>query len=355
MIVINARFLTQQITGVQRFSLELSLYMKQMLGSEIQFVAPGNILHEDLARKLEVKIIGCRTGHVWEQWDLPKYLYGSGQPLLLCMGNTAPISYPNKISILHDVTFLRYPEAFSTRFRVFYRLIIPWVLRTSKHVFSVSDFSLNEIACCYKVDKSKMSVVYNAVDSMFKHVEDEYLKIDKYLLTVSSIKKNKNFKVAVDAFKIVQSHIPDLKLYIMGDVRADSFKSMDGLIEECEKNPNIKLLGRVSDDDLIHYYSNAVSFIFPSLYEGFGIPVLEAQACGCPVVSSNSSSLPEVLGHSALQCNPNNAEEFAHSIMKVITDVSLREKLVSQGYENLKRFSWKKSAEILVKHLKSYC
>lgn len=137
----------------------------------------------------------------------------------------------------------------------------------------------------------------------------------------------------------------------MGDMNADSFRNMGHLIDECKKDVNIKLLGRVSDSDLIRYYSNAIAFIFPSLYEGFGIPVLEAQACGCPVVSSNSSSLPEILGNSALMCNPNNAEEFAGAIIKLVNHKSIKEELVGKGYENVKRFSWEKSAEDLLRYL----
>ena len=135
------------------------------------------------------------------------------------------------------------------------------------------------------------------------------------------------------------------------DMNADSFRNMGNLIEECSKNPNIKLLGRVSDNDLIRYYSNAVAFIFPSLYEGFGIPVLEAQACGCPVISSNSSSLPEILGDSALMCDPNNTNEFANAVLKLVNHKSLKEILIDKGYENIKRFSWEKSAEKLLGYL----
>ena len=307
MIVVNSRFLTQRITGVQRFSIELSLQIKKKLGSRVLFVSPPNILHNDLAEILEVKVIGTRTGHAWEQLDLPCFLYRTGKPLLLCMGITAPVMYRNKVSILHDVTFLRYPKTFSKKFLIYYRLVIPWVLRTSRHVFTVSEFSLEEIVSSFKITRQKLSIV--------EHIGYIFMNAEKYLFAVSSIKENKNFGIAVNAFKIVQKQIPDLKLYIMGDMNADSFRNMGHLIDECKKDVNIKLLGRVSGGGLIRYYSNAIAFIFPSLYEGFGIPVLEAQACGCPVVSSNYSSLPEILGNSALMCNPISSEVFAGAII----------------------------------------
>lgn len=209
MIVVNSRFLTQRITGVQRFSIELSLQIKKKLGCQVLFVSPPDILHNDLAEILEVKAIGTRTGHAWEQLDLPCFLNRTGKPLLLCMGNTAPVMYRNKVSILHDVTFLRYPKTFSKKFLMYYRLVIPWVLRTSRHVFTVSKFSLEEIVSSYKINRHKLSVVYNAVNPIFEHIEDEVLNADKYLFVVSSIKENKNFGIAVNAFKIVQKQIPD--------------------------------------------------------------------------------------------------------------------------------------------------
>lgn len=104
--------------------------------------------------------------------------------------------------------------------------------------------------------------MYNAVNPIFEHIGDKVLNAEKYLFAVSSIKENKNFGIAVNAFKIVQKQIPDLKLYIMGDMNADSFRNMGHLIDECKKDVNIKLLGRVSDSDLIRYYSNAIAFIF---------------------------------------------------------------------------------------------
>ena len=114
-----------------------------------------------------------------------------------------------------------------------------------------------------------------------------------------------------------------------------------------QQDEDVVLLGRVADDELIRFYSNALAFIFPSLYEGFGIPVLEAQACGCPVISSNSSALPEVLGDSAILCNPTKENDFTKAIIRIAQDKVMSESLVRRGYENVKRFSWEKSAEYM--------
>lgn len=145
MIVVNARFLTQQVTGVQRFSIELSVRLKRIFGSEISFVAPQNIIQEDIAEELSVIKVGTHIGHFWEQWDLPNYLNRVGKPLLINWGNTGPVMYNNKVTTLHDITFIRYPRTFSFKFRLLYKLLIPQVIRTSKHLFTVSEFSKKKL------------------------------------------------------------------------------------------------------------------------------------------------------------------------------------------------------------------
>ena len=352
MIVVNARFLTQKLTGVQRFAIELSLQLKAMLGDDVAFLSPKDVIHEEVAFKLGNKTTGNHTGHLWEQWDLPRQLRKMGNPLLLCLCNTAPILYSNKVDTLHDITCIRYPGTYSRKFRLFYRLVIPMAIWTSRHLLTVSEFSKSEISSHYHVPARKIDVIYNAVGSNFHCVKEESLRGERYLVTVSSLKENKNFQTAVLAFIAAQKEMPDLHLYIVGDLSTGNFKAMPQLLEICESHPNIRLLGRVSDENLIRYYSNALAFVFPSFYEGFGIPVLEAQACGCPVLSSSSSSLPEVLGDSALFCDPNNVKEFTNAIKQIVDNEELRGRLVSSGYKNIKRFRWESSADKLLNVLR---
>ena len=254
MIVVNARFLTQPITGVQRFALEISRALKLLCNKdELKFFAPCNILHQEDAKNLDVEIIGSHAGHLW-------------------------------ISTLHDITYIRYPKTYSKAFRYFYRLLIPLVLKSSKHVYTVSEFSKTEISSYYRLPNQKISIVYNAVGGIFHPRSNENLKKENYLLAVSSVKESKNFEMIVKAFEGVSKQMKNLKLFIVGDLKSGSFSSVDLNALTC--NPQVKMLGRVSDSELVELYSNACAFLFPSLYEGFGIPVLEAQACGCPVIAS---------------------------------------------------------------------
>ena len=172
---------------------------------------------------------------------------------------------------------------------------------------------------------------------------------NKYFLAVSSLNYRKNFIAVLQAFSkfCESSHNGDL--YIIGDMKSDSFQGID--ISNYRRNYRIKFLGRVCDEDLVKYYCNAVCFIFPSLYEGFGIPVIEAQACGCPVISSNSSCLREVLGECAIMCSPTDIEGFANAMKSIYYDETLRNAIISKGFENAKRYSWEKSAQIIAEQI----
>ena len=146
----------------------------------------------------------------------------------------------------------------------------------------------------------------------------------------------------VKAFDGVAEQFKGLKLFIVGDLKSGSFSRID--LNALTSNPQIKLLGRVNDSELVELYSNAIAFLFPSLYEGFGIPVLEAQACKCPVIASNVASLPEVLGDSADLVDPHSVEDWVQAISNIVTNSDYRNKLIESGCHNIERFSWKFSA-----------
>ena len=345
MLVINARFLTQKITGVQRFAIELSRELKKNYADNVIFVSPANILQKDIARELDVQIIGTYTGHLWEQIDLPIYLKKKGNPLLLCLANTAPLFYRNKISTIHDVAFKVYPKTFSRTFLCFYLLIIPKILKTSRHIITVSNFSREEIHKYYHTKKDKISVIYNAVNEKFTPSFLKKLNEQSYFLAVSSVNYRKNFLAVLKAFDLFkQKTNNEHKLYVIGDLTSDSFNRID--LSHYTNNPNIVFCGRVSDEELVDYYSNAIAFLYPSLYEGFGIPPLEAQACMCPVLCSAIEPLKEVLGGSALYANPYSTEDVAEK-MELMMNADLRKELKLLGKENLKRFSWSESASQL--------
>ena len=341
MIFINARFLTQNISGVQRYAIEISRQLK-ILGHGARFVAPKNLIHKELAAELGVEVVGNLTGHLWEQFDLPRYLKKQGNPLLINLCNTAPLFYKNKMVTLHDVAFERFPQTFSWKFRYAYQFAIPRIVKTSRKLLTVSSFSKNEISTVYDVDKKKIEIMHCAVSGKFHFVQSDTR--EKYILAVSSLNYQKNFHALVQAFNLLEDK--NIKLFLVGAINKNFADHK--LVEDIENNPNIKFMGRVNDDQLVRLYSMAQCFVYPSLYEGFGIPPLEAQACGCPCVVSNAASLPEVCADSAIYFDPLNVSDMAEKIQLALNDPALRSELRVKGFENIKRFSWEKSAKQII-------
>lgn len=339
MIVINARFLTQQVSGVQRFAEQISLSLAR-LRSDLHFVAPpGEILRPEIASQLRVEQIGHRSGHLWEQVDLPLWLARHGRPLLVSLCSTAPLAYSKQVVTHHDITYVRHPESFSWKFRALYRLMIPMMLRRSLAQVTVSEFSREEIASHYGVDPKGIHVIANAVSAEFcTGLEPTQLE-RPYVLAVSSPAAHKNFSRLIEAFRLLGEL--DVELRIVG---AANRSFVDAQLQQSGQGDRVRWLGRLDDDQLIEQYRNAAVFAFPSLYEGFGIPPLEAQACGCPVVAASSASIPEVLGNSVLYFDPLDPPGIAAALRRVLLDHKLRADLRRLGQENVLRYSWDISA-----------
>lgn len=349
-MIINARFLCQKITGVQRFAIELSKEIKK-LDPSVVFVSPRNIVHKKLAEELEVITFGRFGGHVWEQLELPFFLKKKGGPVLVNLSNTAPLMYSKNISTVHDLAFYHHPEWFARKFSIAYKFMIPYLTRKSLHVFTVSNFSKEDIAESFRVKGEKVNVIYNGVSELFSsHCPSvgSYTSHEKpYLLCVGSLDPRKNLERLLKAFRLYENN--DIELLVVGG-KNKSFSNFD-LKEFAREDPRVKLLGYVPDDCLQYLYSNAVAFIYPSLYEGFGIPPIEAQAMGCPVISSSSTSLPEVLGDSALYCDPYDVHDIHQKISSLVSDNDLQESLRKRGARNIVNYSWEKSAKKLLEIL----
>lgn len=339
MIVINARFLTQELRGVQRFAEQICLALKQ-LRNDLVFVAPHGIKMSESAKALDVQCIGRNSGHLWEQLDLPLYLMRKRRPLLVSLCSTAPMFYANQIATHHDINYVRHPHSYSRMFRAVYRTLTPVLLWRLKSLLTVSNFSRSEIARFYGYPEQRIFVVHNATSDEFRPGVPS-ADTPRYLLAVSSPSAHKNFNRMIQAFLTLRGH-EDLQLHIVG--AANEIFAAPQLQRLACRDPRIRFLGRLSDAELIKQYQGATAFIFPSLYEGFGIPPLEAQACGCPVLAANAASIPEVLQASALYFDPLDVSHMASAMERILTDEPLRQALRRRGLRNTERFSWDESA-----------
>ncbi|CAI0765414.1 Mannosylfructose-phosphate synthase [Serratia marcescens] len=345
MIYVNGRFLTQEVTGVQRFAIQILLNLIK-IRDDIVVLCPKTTPDNEITKAFNIKRIGRLSGQLWEQTELFLFMVRNGN-VLLSFCNTAPIGFFNNIIVHHDITYRVYPKSYSLGFRFFYRIFSPWLLKRGKKIITVSDFSRNEIERAYGIEN--IDVVNNAATEVFfprKITEPD----NPYILCVSSPSVHKNFKLIIDSFEKINKSL-GLELKIVG---ASNRNFSTVTYSAVSNNSYIKYYGRVTDEELAVLYSGAFAFVFPSLYEGFGIPLLEAQSCGCPVIASNTASMPEVLNDSALYFSPTCSESLISQIEKLYHDGGLRDSLIKRGFENAKRFNWLASANKINNILEGY-
>jgi glycosyltransferase involved in cell wall biosynthesis len=351
--VINAKFLGQQIKGTQQVGIGLSKYLKAKIPG-VQFVTTSRIIHTELAENLLAFPIGNRNDIFWEQVDLFRFLNSKNNPLLVDFGNTAPCFYKNKISTILDISPVLHPEWFSYKSGMYLRLITNAYIKKSKKIIAISEYTKGTIIDRYNIDSSSVEIIYPACPEIFdlgnqKYVQEIDNNICDYILAVSSMDPRKNFIGLIEAFK--RANIKNLKLLIVGS-QSKVFANQD-FKNAISNNESIIFTGYITDEKLISLYRGALFFVYPSFFEGFGIPPLEAMICECPTIVSNTTSLPEVCGDASLYIDPYKNDSLVDGIIELYNNEELRKQLKSKGIVRAKAFSWEKSAEKLAKIVNS--
>ena len=281
---------------------------------------------------------GNFNGHLWEQIDLVYFLKKHHNPILINFGGIGPIFYKNKITYLHDLAFKYYPETFTFLFQKTYNTLIPISVKNSLKTITVSNYVKEDIK--KNININNIEVVYAAHSNHFKNLN---LKREKYILAVSSLDPRKNYNRILEAFHKLDS---DYKLIFVG-AKSKAFSNIN--VNDNFINDRVIFTGYLEDSKLVDLYNKASIFIYASLFEGFGIPPLEAQACGCPCIVSNVTSLPEIYGDSVEYCDPFSVEDIRSKLSLLITDENKREALVRKGLENVKNYNWDTSVKRLKK------
>jgi glycosyltransferase involved in cell wall biosynthesis len=237
---------------------------------------------------------------------------------------------------------------------VYARFFMAMAARRARRILTVSEASKEDILHFLKVPASKVEVIHNALDERLAapptpdemaRVRDRFLLNAPFILYAGNIKPHKNVDRLIEAFSIVRSRGGEnIKLLIIGD-EISKYPNLRRLVHRFQLHQHVRFLGFVPDATLAALYRLATVFVFPSLYEGFGLPPLEAMASGAPVITSNVSSLPEVVGDAALLIDPMNASAIADAIIRVMSDAPLRAELVRRGLERVKTFSWARSVQ----------
>lgn len=345
-IIINGRFLTQKPTGVNRFAYEICKALQNLKLNFVLIVPKKHVLEDYDISNFQIEYVEGFSSHLWDFISLPKYLGKiKCEYLLLTFTGLGPIFDKNHIVTVHDLAFLENPSWYSKKYYYFYKLFTPILIRRAKLVLTVSEFSKNEILKYYPFAKGKIEVIYNAISDSIIDRERKPIS-EKYFLAVSSIDPRKNFARLIAAFK--KAHIPNIKLYIIG--KYDRVFAMNNDLNV--HVDNVEFLGYVDNIELARYYSNAIALIYPSLYEGFGIPPMEAIANKCPVLLSDIPVFHEIYGDSVKYFDPYDVDDISNKLKQAIGYVD------SELYENMElmvsKYSWEKSANKILKILEYF-
>ena len=333
-IIIDARVLnSNSYAGVQNYT----KYILESISDKLQLsVAKPKVKNKYLS-------------HLWSHFVLP---FKKGD-VLFCPANMAPIFIPKSkklVLTIHDLAFLTYPKSFSKSFQIYYSLLIPYNIKRADQIITISEASKKEIIDIFPQVKDKINIVVLGIDKKYGIVKD--LKKKKQILYVGSINERKNLIGAIESFERLPKEL-DYSLVIVGNF-FDIFslsKKMKEVLFRAKKNNKIIFKQGLDDNALIVEYNVSRILIFPSFYEGFGLPPLEAMACGTPVITSNLSSMPEVCGDAALYVDPYNIEDITSKMEILINDKNLQKELVSKGLDKVRNFTWRKSA---LEHIKIF-
>ena len=330
-IVVNTRILSAPLTGTRRYTEEL--------------LARWNGNADTIAPRDNPQGV---YGHAWEQFVVPSKLGGR---LLFSPSNTGPIKTKNQVVTIHDMAAFDCPGTFSRRFAAWYQFLLPRVAREARHIITVSEFIKARIVKHAGVRTSKITVIPNGIGSCFcpaaasqvgTTIRSLGLPSRDYILVVGSVEPRKNVGRLLRAWAMIQGRLPgDLWLVIVGafgNSRVFAKAQIDSI------PARVHFAGPVDDRLLPSLYAGAIALAYISLYEGFGLPALEAMASGTPVLAGKCSSLPEVVGNAAVLVDPLAVEDIGLAMVRIVEDVGLRRELRTAGLERAKQYSWDEAA-----------
>jgi glycosyltransferase involved in cell wall biosynthesis len=351
---INGRFLTQPVTGVQRYALEVVRALDGRLAEghplsrklKVELVAPEGTAPPPGLREIDFRVAGSARGHVWEQVVLPR-LARSG---LLSLCNTGPLSVRRQIVCIHDANTRTCPGSYSRAFRLLYRVLAPALGWSAARIATVSHYSADRLAEYKICPRRKIVVAPNGHEHALRCVASHSRATRKIagpntVVIVGSPTPHKNIGLIIDMADRLQGAGLDVAVTGIHDRRVLKGQR-PGHAARC-----ITWLGRLTDSELAALLRDCLCLAFPSLEEGFGLPVLEAMAMQCPVVVSDRASLPEVGGNAALYASPFVGEAWLNAFARLRNDAGLRGQLIARGRLQAHRYRWERTAEVYLEEM----
>ncbi|MGE5452618.1 MAG: glycosyltransferase family 4 protein [Acidobacteriota bacterium] len=353
-IVINGRFLTRPVTGVERFAGELLTALDRLVTSgQIQMPTMEIVVPKGHPLKLAfdsfpIREIGHRQGHLWEQLDLPRYC---GKRFLVNLCNTGPVSMSHQAVVIHDAAVFAVPHAYGTAFKLAYKLMHGLLARRAQAIWTVSEFSRAELQKFLPLKGRSIVVLPEGGEHVQRVAPDDSI-LDKaqlrqrpFVLAVSSAQPAKNFGLIIRALDQAQAD-PGFDVVVAGGTNPTIFSTQGQPLPTY-----VKHVGYVSDGQLAALYRHAACFVFPSVYEGFGLPPLEAMAWGCPVVASRAASIPEVCGDAAEYFDPQDPRSFLDALNAVMHNPQRKAELQHNAVNRSQLWTWDRAARSLAQAL----
>jgi glycosyltransferase involved in cell wall biosynthesis len=350
-LIVNGKFTAQRVTGVQRVAYELMRAVERIEVGALEVAVPKIRSGPGISLGAQ-RVVPWMSGNLWEQVALPLATRGE---MLVNLCNSGPIFKRRQIVMVHDMAVYDTPHTFSTTFRTWYRIKFAMLLRHASMVLTVSSFSKARICHVLGVEESRVRVVRPGADH-FERIVPESSVIDRlgligvtYCVIVGSLDPRKNLQRVLDAIERL-AHLKEVKFVIVGGANARVFSGSGN--SGGSDNPQIVRAGYVSDAELKALYERAACLVFPSLYEGFGLPPLEAMFCGCPAIVSTHAAISEACGDAALFCDASSADDIAEKIGLMIGDERLREAHRLRGIAHARACRWHDAAQELMKALR---
>ena len=324
------------------------------------FVKPGEDHCLEDSQNVHVIELSCPTYPLWEQWVLPRAAKRCGVELLHCTSNTAPIwcNIPLVLT-LHDIIFLEPRDKqnhslYQNMGWLYRRIVVPRILDKCRRIITVSNFEMENIITKLNIPRERMVMIYNGYNEWFRPVEDKqevykkYIQSKGYFFFLGNTDPKKNTERTLVAYSKYLEQSSIKRPLLMADLDKDY---LNGIIERnhiYNIRGHITMPGYIVNRDLPYIYNNAFAFLYTSLRESFGIPLLEGMACGVPVITSNTSSMPEIGGTDAILINPDSSDEIAEKMIRLETDEAFYQEQRQVGLNRAKLFSWRKTAEQLL-------
>ena len=324
------------------------------------FVAPGEDRCLKDSKSVHIIEIGSNFYPLWEQFSLPRAVNQLNLDMLHCTSNTAPIRCRVPLILtLHDIIFLEprdksnksFYQNMGWRYR---RFVVPRILKKCKRIITVSEFELNNIISKLDISEEKMVMIYNGYNEWFRPVEDteliyqQYIEEPGYFFFLGNTDPKKNTERTLIAYSKYLELSDVKRKLLMADLDRGYLEEIINRNDIGNIRDHIVMPGYIKNADLPFIYNNAFAFLYTSLRESFGIPLLEAMACGTPVITSNTSSMPEIGGPEVIMVNPQNVQEITEKMLLLEKDDALYQKQKEIGIIRAQQFSWKYTAEQLL-------